>query len=92
VKARLSTDGGARGNPGPANVWFTDPGPSHFTGMVESNTGKNHPYAAINDSSLPGDPFTPFLEQDKDIRVESTTALPTGDRQSIKQTCSQPIQ
>ena len=75
-----------RGNPVPANVWFTAPAPSRFTGMVETDTGKNHPTAAINDSSLPYDPFTPFLLGDSDIRVISTTALPTGDRQSIKQT------
>jgi photosynthetic reaction center cytochrome c subunit len=37
-------------------------------------------------SSLPFDPFTPFLEHDKDIRVVSQTALPTTDHQSIKQT------
>jgi photosynthetic reaction center cytochrome c subunit len=75
-----------RGNPVPANVWFTQPDQSRFSGMVESNVGKNHPAPAINDSSLPGDPFTPFLLNDSTIRVESTTALPTGDRQSIKQT------
>ncbi len=75
-----------RGNPVPANVWFTDPGQSRFTGMVESNVGKNHPTAAINNSSLPSDPFTPFLEGDSNIRIASQTPLPTGDRQSIKQT------
>ncbi len=75
-----------RGNPVPANIWFNEPDRSRFTGMVESNVGKNHPASAINNSSLPSDPFTPFLEGDKQIRVKSPTALPTGDRQSIKQT------
>ena len=37
-------------------------------------------------ASLPYDPFTPFLVQSNEIRVVSTTALPAGNRQSIKQT------
>jgi photosynthetic reaction center cytochrome c subunit len=37
-------------------------------------------------ASLPNDPFTPFLEQKNNIRVIPTTALPEGNRQSIKQT------
>ena len=36
-------------------------------------------------TSLPSDPFTPFLLGDLDIRVNGTTALPNGNRHSIKQ-------
>ena len=39
-------------------------------------------------TSLPYDPFTPFLagtKADPDVRVYSSTALPTGNRHSIKQ-------
>jgi photosynthetic reaction center cytochrome c subunit len=36
-------------------------------------------------ASLPVDPFTPFLKNANEIRVTGTTALPTGNRQSIKQ-------
>ncbi|WP_158746527.1 photosynthetic reaction center cytochrome PufC [Acidisphaera sp. L21] len=75
-----------RGNPVPAQVWFNDPGPPHAGGVTESNTGKNHPAGSVNDSSLPFDPFTPFLEKDSEIRVQSVMALPGSDRQSIKQT------
>jgi len=34
---------------------------------------------------LPNDPFTPFLLDSQDIRVNGTTALPSGNRHSIKQ-------
>jgi photosynthetic reaction center cytochrome c subunit len=37
-------------------------------------------------ASLPYDPFTPYLEGDSEIRMAGDTALPTGNRQSIKQT------
>ncbi len=75
-----------RGQPVPANVWFNNPGPIQAGGFAQIPAGKNHPTAVAGEASLPFDPYTPFLEQDKDIRVVSQTALPTGDRQSIKQT------
>jgi photosynthetic reaction center cytochrome c subunit len=76
-----------RGQPVPANIWFHDPGPTQAGGFAQAPAGKNHPTTVANNSSLPFDPFTPFLEQDdNNIRVQSTEALPSGDRQSIKQT------
>jgi photosynthetic reaction center cytochrome c subunit len=75
-----------RGQPVPANVWFNNPGPVQAGGFAQSPAGKNHPTAIAGDTSLPFDPFTPFLEQDKEIRVVSQTALPAADHQSIKQT------
>jgi photosynthetic reaction center cytochrome c subunit len=75
-----------RGQPVPANLWFNNPGPVQAGGFAQTPAGKNHPTAIAGDTSLPFDPFTPFLEQDKDIRVVSQTALPTADHQSIKQT------
>ena len=75
-----------RGNPVPANVFYHNNGQSRFDGMAETQIGKNHPTAAINDSALPFDPFTPFLEHDANIRVEGATALPSGNLSSIKQT------
>jgi photosynthetic reaction center cytochrome c subunit len=75
-----------RGNPVPLNVFYNNPGPTQAGGFAQAPAGKNHPTAAINNSSLPFDPFTPFLEHDADIRIASQTALPTGDRSSIKQT------
>jgi photosynthetic reaction center cytochrome c subunit len=75
-----------RGNPVPANVWFNNPGPLQAGGFAQAPAGKNHPTAIANDSSLPFDPFTPFLEHDSNIRVQSEVALPGTDRSSIKQT------
>jgi photosynthetic reaction center cytochrome c subunit len=75
-----------RGQPVPAHYWFLNPGPSHPGGMVQAPAGKNLAATSVGLTSLPYDPFTPFLQQDNNIRVTSPTALPTGDRQSIKQT------
>jgi photosynthetic reaction center cytochrome c subunit len=75
-----------RGNPVPAYIWYENPGPEAPQGMAETSTGKNLVSKVAGYSSLPYDPFTPFLEHDYQIRDQSTTALPTGDRQSIKQT------
>ena len=75
-----------RGQPVPANIWFHNPGPQQAGGMAQAPAGKNHPTAAINYSSLPSDPFTPFLEGDANIRVIGQQALAGTDRSSIKQT------
>jgi photosynthetic reaction center cytochrome c subunit len=75
-----------RGQPVPAKIWFHDPGGEQATGMAQAPAGKNHPTAVAGASSLPFDPFTPFLEGDADIRVQSAVALPGTNRTSIKQT------
>ena len=76
-----------RGQPVPANLFYQQPSPSNFTGMAETQTGKNVVSKEAGLSSLPYDPLTPFLiNGDNNIRVEGTTALPTGNRSSIKQT------
>lgn len=75
-----------RGQPVPAEIWFNDPGPPQPQGLAETGVGKNLPTPVAGLSTLPYDPFTPFLEHADQIRVQSMTALPTGDRQSIKQT------
>jgi photosynthetic reaction center cytochrome c subunit len=77
-----------RGNAVPQNVWFTDPGHSADSGLIAGNAGKNKPAPAANGSSLPYDPFTRYLLEDKNIRVISNDALPDGNRSSIKQTDS----
>jgi photosynthetic reaction center cytochrome c subunit len=75
-----------RGQPVPLNVWFNNPGPVQAGGFAQAPAGKNHPAPLAGDTSLPFDPFTPFLEHDSEIRVVSSTALPTTDHQSIKRT------
>ena len=75
-----------RGNPVPSQIWFNSTPGDHFAGGVaESQMGKNHPSTIVGEASLPSDAFAPFLEQATPIRVNSDTALPSGDRSSIKQ-------
>jgi photosynthetic reaction center cytochrome c subunit len=75
-----------RGQPVPANVFYHMPNPSRFTGMAETQTGKNTVSMEAGLSSLPYDPLSPFLDGNAEIRVAGTTALPTGNRSSIKET------
>jgi photosynthetic reaction center cytochrome c subunit len=73
-----------RGQPMPSQVWFTGVVPGSGAGLAESQMGKNLP--TLTGGSLPSDPFTPFLLNNDNIRVSGSTALPSGNRQSIKQT------
>ncbi len=75
-----------RGQNVPANVWFTNPGPVAARGAAGNHAGQNTPAPQVGLTSLPFDPFTPFLDERNQIRVVSTTALPAGNRHSIKQT------
>ena len=72
------------GNPVPKNIWFNSPAQMATMGVAETQTAMAHPAGVVNDSSLPYDPFTPYLEQAVDIRVQGTTALPTSNLSSIK--------
>jgi len=74
------------GNPVPKNIWFNAPPPRLAGGMAEVTSGMAHPTAAINMASLPYDPFTPYLEQAVNIRVQPQTALNEGSVSTIKQT------
>ncbi len=65
-----------RGQPVPAYIWFENPGPASEQAIASPAAG----YA-----SLLADPFTQYFSKDSEIRVASTTALPSGDRHSIKQ-------
>jgi len=73
-----------RGNNIPVNLWF-NPKPAGNGAVMQTSLDKNHPDPLVGDASLPGNPFTPFLEENANIRVNSTTALPDQDHQSIKQ-------
>jgi photosynthetic reaction center cytochrome c subunit len=75
-----------RGNPVPRNIWFNDSSGTQALGMVGNRAGQNAPSPGVGFTSLPYDPFTSFLEYAEEIRVISDTALPEGNRRSIKQT------
>jgi len=74
------------GQPVPANIWFTQPETLRPEGFLGNKAGQNMPAPAAALASLPYDPFTPLLEYANEIRVISKTALPDGDRSSVKQT------
>ena len=76
-----------RGNPVPANIWFTAPPARQAAAgrMLGNNAGQNMAAKTVGLSSLPYDPFTPFLLQDGVARIQGDTALPTGNRKSLKQ-------
>lgn len=74
-----------RGNPVPEKVWFEPVRSPQVTALLGDNAGQNLAAASVAYASLPGDPFTPFLKDSQEIRVLGQTALPTGNRQSIKQ-------
>jgi photosynthetic reaction center cytochrome c subunit len=79
-----------RGQPVPEYVWFTDPGASRENSFVGTRAGQNSAITGlgvttIGHSSLPYDPYSPFLLGAENIRVNGPTALPTGNRSSTKQ-------
>lgn len=74
-----------RGNPVPSDIWFDHANDVRST-FAGNKGGQNEPTPAVGLTSLPFDPFSTFLEGDGNIRVVSTTALPSGDTHSIKQT------
>ena len=74
-----------RGNPVPKNVWYTPVPPRSSLALLGNQAGQNSRAPAVGLTSLPYDPFTPFLEGDQQIRVNGPTALPTTNRLSLKQ-------
>jgi photosynthetic reaction center cytochrome c subunit len=82
-----------RGQPVPKNVWFAPVTPNHnyskqrIAAALGDDAGQNKADPSIALASLPYDPFTPYItSQDSEpIRVGGVTALPTGNRASIKQ-------
>ncbi|XWN29081.1 MAG: photosynthetic reaction center cytochrome PufC [Devosia sp.] len=70
-----------RGNNVPEYVWYDDPTLADTMGMAGYRAGQNRPADAPLLASLPADPFGAHLSVvgDNDIRVQSLTALPTGN-------------
>ena len=75
-----------RGQAVPSGDWFANPGPK-TTGMLGNKAGQNTAGVVTNgNAALPFDPLSAFLDADHAIPVQSLTALPSGNRKSIKQT------
>ncbi len=77
-----------RGNAVPSNIWFKATSNTRTVGLMGDDGGQNKASKVVAGASLPYDPFTPYLSDNKaiaDIRINGNTALPTGNRHSIKQ-------
>jgi photosynthetic reaction center cytochrome c subunit len=77
-----------RGNAIPANLWFKASPNDQGRYIMGNDAGQNKVGSTVGLSSLPYDPYSAYLLDNKamlDIRVNGTTALPTGNRHSIKQ-------
>ena len=75
-----------RGQHVPEYSWFTPATNKQAARMTGNDGGQNKPSAVVGLTALPYDPFSAYLSGSKEIRVVSTTALPTPARQSIKDT------
>jgi photosynthetic reaction center cytochrome c subunit len=65
-----------RGNPVPAQVWFAPQDRKYAANSVMGNlAGQNLASQSVALSSLPFDPFTPYLLDNKPIRVNGNEAL-----------------
>ena len=79
-----------RGNPVPQNVWYKPADRKYTENSVMGDlAGQNIGAKSVGLSSLPNDPFTPYLLGNQDIRVNGNEALRmTGDARnthSVKQ-------
>jgi photosynthetic reaction center cytochrome c subunit len=79
-----------RGNNIPANVWFAPKDRKYEDGLLGDLAGQNLAAPSAGLTSLPFDPYTPFLKDSAEIRVNGKQALAaTGadaNRASLKQT------
>ena len=75
-----------RGNPVPTNVWYQNPGPLEAQGMAATGTGQNKGDPSIGLTSMPFDPYTTLLGNPAEIKVSSTTRLPSGTNRTTQQT------
>ncbi len=74
-----------RGQHQPRETWFRAPEHRQFTRLIGYNADQNIAAPNVTYASLPFDALTEYLLKGQEIRVNGTTALPTGNRQSIKQ-------
>jgi photosynthetic reaction center cytochrome c subunit len=78
-----------RGNNVPANVWFSPKDRNNANSLLGDTAGQNMAMQSVAYSSLPNDPFSPYLLGAQDIRVNGLEAMAqTGaaaNRHSTKQ-------
>lgn len=64
-----------RGHPQPAQVWYAPADRKYKNAVLGNDAKQNHAAASVALSSLPYDPFTPYLKEDQPIRVNGNEAL-----------------
>lgn len=64
-----------RGKNVPAEIWFKPKEGKSLGGSMADSSGQNKPAKSVAYTSLPLDPFTPYLLGNSDIRVNGTQAL-----------------
>lgn len=74
-----------RGRAIPSNAWFRSNPQPFGSNFIGDKAGQNEPADSVGLTSLPNDPFTPYLLESRDIRVNGPTALASGNRISTKQ-------
>lgn len=74
-----------RGNNVPEYVWTIGVPPRHASAHVHQMQNVAHQESSVY-TSLPIDPFTPYLLEDNAARAQGNTALPTGHEESIQTT------
>ncbi len=77
-----------RGQAVPSGDWFRHPGEGENMQNIIGNRFEQNiaGVQAVGNSSLPYDPLSTYLNTEApNIRVQGVTALPTGNRQSIRQ-------
>ena len=74
-----------RGNAIPSQVWAASVPQNKKSDFIGDLAGQNQPAPVVGLSSLPNDIYSPYLKGSSAIRVNSTTALPNGNRASTKQ-------
>lgn len=73
------------GQPVPENIWFQNPLVEQEPQFIGDLAQQNLAAPAAAYASLPMEPFSAFLVADNEIGVYGDTALPSGNRTSIKQ-------
>jgi Photosynthetic reaction centre cytochrome C subunit len=75
-----------RGQAVPSGDWFKHPGPQAAPNSQANFSGQNIRGAEnAGNSALPYDPLSAFLTTGNEIRIQGTSPLADGNRQSIKQ-------
>ncbi len=75
-----------RGETVPSEVWYATEGFPRAAGLTAGSAGQNVPATAAGLTSMHYDPFTPYLVEETEIRVQPLEALPYGPGRSIQDT------